>query len=131
MKSFIANTGLLAAAFIICAGGPASAAAIEVNVPFPFIVQNTVMPAGAYRVENSGHAILLREENGARTGMFLVTAPAGGRDPMGNTPALIFMRHETTYQLTDIWESGSEGLALRRPSESSNELTILGTSATR
>ena len=38
MKSITKRAGLLAAAFVVCLGGSARAATIEVKVPFPFLV---------------------------------------------------------------------------------------------
>ena len=40
---------------------------------------------------------------------FVVTHPASGHDPAGDTPVLMFTRHETQYRLKDIWESRTEG----------------------
>ena len=51
-------------------------------------------------------------EQGNPAALFVATAPAGGHDPSGDQPALTFIRDETQYKLADIWESGSEGLAI-------------------
>ena len=39
---------LFAAGLLMLAAGTASAAAVEVKVPFPFVVQGQTMPAGQY-----------------------------------------------------------------------------------
>ena len=114
MKSIIKRTGLLAAAFVVCVGGSARAATIEVKVPFPFLVHGKTLPAGEYRVENTGSVVLFRGEKSNKASMFFMTTPAAGNDPAGNKPALRFTRHETQYQLADIWESGSTGLEVGR-----------------
>ena len=43
---------LFAAGLVMLAAGTASAAAVEVKVPFPFVVQGQTMPAGQDRVES-------------------------------------------------------------------------------
>ena len=114
MKSIIKRAGLLAAAFVVCLGGSARAATIEVKVPFPFLVHGKTLPAGEYRIENDGGVVLFRGEKGNMASMFIMTTPAGGHDPAGDKPALSFTRHETQYRLADIWESGSQGLEVAR-----------------
>jgi len=54
----------------------------------------------------------LRGEKGNTAAMFVLANPAGGRDPAGDKSVLIFTRYETQYRLTDIWESGSQGLEI-------------------
>ena len=44
MQSMIKRAGLLAAAFVVCLGGSARAATIEVKVPFPFLVHGKTLP---------------------------------------------------------------------------------------
>ena len=112
MKSIIKRAGLLAAAFVVCFGGSARAATVEVNVPFAFVVQGKTLPAGQYRIENDGPLVLLRGEKGNTAAMYVLANPAGGRDPAGEKAALIFTRYETQYRLTDVWESGSQGLEI-------------------
>ena len=114
MKSIIKRAGLLAAALVVCIGGSARAATIEVKVPFPFLVHGKTLPAGEYRVENDGAVVLFRGEKGNRASMFVMTTPASGTDPAGDKPALSFTRHETQYRLADIWESASQELEVGR-----------------
>jgi hypothetical protein len=114
MKSMIKRAGLLAAAFVVCLGGSARAATIEVKVPFSFLVHGKTLPAGEYRVENDGAVVLLRGENGNRASMVVMTTPVRANNPAGDKPALSFTRYETQYRLADIWESGSQGLEVGR-----------------
>ena len=115
MKSTMTKAALLAAALVVCAAGSARAATFEVKVPFAFRVEGKTLPAGQYRVESEGTLVLLRGEKGNREAVvWATTMPAVGHDPAGNKPALTFSRYEATYQLADIWESGSQGLEVRR-----------------
>jgi hypothetical protein len=114
MGSIMKRAGLLAAAFVVCVGGSARAATIEVNVPFPFLVHSTTLPAGEYRVENNGSVVMFRGEKGNKASMFVITTPTSGHDPAGDKPALSFTRHEMQYRLADIWVSGSQGLEVAR-----------------
>src|SRR5262245_44011565 len=114
MKSIIKRAGLLAAVFMVCIGGSARAATMEVKVPFPFLVQWKTLPAGEYRVENHGAVVLFRGEKGNTASMFVMTMPTGGHDPAGDKPALSFTHHEKDYRLANIWESGSQGFEVAR-----------------
>ena len=82
-----------------------------VRVPFPFVVHGEQLPAGRYDVTVDGSVLLIRNaDHGA--GVFATTFGAGGGDPAGDKPALVFVRHESDYVLSQIWESSTEGRAL-------------------
>ena len=119
MQSILKRATVVAAGVVTLAGGTASASAIDVKIPFPFVVQGQTLPAGQYRVEHNmfdSSVVLIRGERGNNAGMFVHTTPAAGTDQSGNTPALTFKRYENQYRLADIWESGSQGreVAARR-----------------
>jgi hypothetical protein len=116
MWSVTKKAVLLAVGLVMFVGGTASAATVDVNVPFPFIVQGRTMPAGQYLVQSDAidsSVLLIREENGTNAGMFVVTRPASGHDPAGDTPALTFNRYENQYRLVSIWESAEQGQEIR------------------
>jgi hypothetical protein len=103
---------VFAAGLVMFAGGTATAAAVEVRVPFPFVVQGQTMPAGQYRVQSEPtdpSVLLIRGEHGNRTGKFVLTRSAAGHDPAGDTPALTFNLYENQYRLVSIWESKEHG----------------------
>ena len=56
---------------------------------------------------------MLRGEHGNKANVIFITSPAEGKDPAGQTPALVFTRDETQYCLADVWESGSRGVVVR------------------
>jgi hypothetical protein len=109
MRSLIKKAGLLAATFMVLATGSARASTIEVKVPFPFVVHGQTMPAGQYLVKEDGGVVQFRGERGNQVSMFVLTMPASGHDPAGNSPALTFKRYENQYRLTDIWQSAMQG----------------------
>ena len=112
MRSIIKTLFLLAAGLFIFAGGIAEAGQVDVKVPFPFVVDGKMLPAGQYHLQNdvSDPAILFIEgEKGVRVAMVVFTRPASGHDPAGDTPTLLFAHDETQYRLKDIWESRNEG----------------------
>ena len=118
MRSVLKRAPLLAAAFLVVVSGPARAAAVDVKVPFPFVVKGQQFPAGEYRLEanqTDPSVVLIRGEQGTTATMFLVTRPAPGRDPAGNKPALTFTKFENQYRLADIWESESRGHEVTTP----------------
>jgi hypothetical protein len=114
MRSIIARAGVLAAAFMVLATGSARASTIEVKVPFPFVVHGQTMPAGQYRVNDDSGVVQFLGEKGNQANMFVLTIPASGHDPAGNSPALTFRRYENEYRLTGIWESASQGRDISR-----------------
>lgn len=103
---------MLAAGLMMFGGGAATAATVDVNVPFPFVVQGRTMPAGPYLVQSDEmdpSVLLIR---GTNTGTFVLTRPATSHDPAGDTPALTFNRYENQYRLVGIWESATQGQEL-------------------
>lgn len=91
---------------------------ITARVPFDFQVNGQMFHAGRYQVQMNAGAgtsdlVALRGQDG-KTFAFALTMPAGGRDPKGNEPALVFKRNETTYALSQIWESEMTGRELPR-----------------
>jgi hypothetical protein len=109
---------VLAGAFLLFAGAAnaSDGYAFEVKVPFPFVVAGQTFPAGQYMVEeqSNGSNLLLRGEMGNHTATFLNTTHASRQEPAGTKPALTFTRHENQYQLSSVWESGSEGWSIIR-----------------
>ena len=47
--------------------------------------------------------------------VFALTVSAEGSDPAGERPALVFVRDENRYRLSQVWESSDEGLAVEDP----------------
>jgi hypothetical protein len=109
MRSLI-KAGLLAAAFVLACTGSARASTMEVKVPFAFMVQGHTMPAGQYWLNDEGNGVVqMRAEKNIHANMFVLTMPASGRDPSGDTPVLTFKHQENQYRLTGIWESATRG----------------------
>ena len=53
------------------------------------------VPAGRYSVNDSGGVVQFRGESGEHSNVFVLTHPASGHDPAGNSPALTFRRSRT------------------------------------
>ena len=104
---------MVVAALLVCLGGTAGAATVQVNVPFSFQLHGQMLPAGQYLVTSDGNGVVeIEGVRGTRVGMFTMTTPASGHDPDGTKPALTLQRFETQYRLATIWTSGTEGLAI-------------------
>jgi hypothetical protein len=84
---------------------------IIANIPFPFEVNHSKAPAGRYELVIDNGVLSLRGED-VDERVIALTSPAGGYDPQGDVPTLVFRRGEDGYRLTTIWESNSEGRAL-------------------
>ncbi len=107
------KSAVLGAAFIGLFVGSASAQErIVANIPFAFEIGHQTAPAGKYELVIDGDGILELHGENVHAGGFASTLPADGHDPDGSTPALVFMKGETGYRLSTVWESDTEGRAL-------------------
>ena len=100
---------------VACIGLVASSARaqerIVVKVPFPFVVHGEQLPAGNYDITADAGILAIRGTDG-RGSAFAIAEPEDGHDPAGDEPSLVFVRYENQNLLSEIWESGTEGLAL-------------------
>ena len=116
MKVAIKRSLTLAAAFLGLCVGSAQADEVVVKVPFPFVVRGQTLPAGEYILESVDQdpavMVIRGAKNNHESATIVLTNPADGHDPAGDAPALTFTRVENQYQLSTIWESGTEGRTL-------------------
>jgi hypothetical protein len=118
MNSIIRKSILSVGAVLLFAGAAGRAEASElmnVKVPFQFTVNGHTMPAGNYvvRRDDLDPSVMRIQGTGpAHTNVAVLTNMAGGQDPAGDKPCLSFSRTGTQYQLSRIWESGTEGHAV-------------------
>jgi len=89
---------------------------IVARIPFAFVVGGSTLPAGTYELrpmdEADGNVFAIEGKDNPSEGAFAVTNPAGGRDPIGDEPALVFTHDENQYRLAEIWDSSTEGREL-------------------
>ena len=79
-------------------------------MPFSFLVNNQMFPAGQYIVEqdtDAGPSVILIRGMHTPQAAFVLTHTASGHGPAG--PALQFEHHENQYRLSNVWESPVEG----------------------
>ena len=117
--SAIKKSSVFVAVILGCFVGSAQAQGImTAKVPFPFIVGHQQFPAGEYDVRTPDDApeVVSIEGVNNRTSGFAFTLPSAGRDPIGDRPALVFVRHENEYRLSQIWASSTTGHELPAPS---------------
>ena len=94
------------------AGSARAQDTLEVKVPFDFMANGHMLPAGNYTITRDNAASSVFMIRGDKGGAFVATVPAAGHDPSGNQPSLTFVRQETQYKLQTIWESTNDGLTL-------------------
>jgi hypothetical protein len=112
MRSVMLKTAMLGAAFLLAAG-TARAASLEVNVPFPFIVNHETFPAGRYQLEQdvlAGPSVMIIRGMHTPQAAIVATHEAAGHGP--SKPALQFEHRENQYRLENIWESPTEGQSI-------------------
>jgi len=115
MSAIMKSTVMTAVIFGTLIGSARAEGIVTVKVPFSFFVDHQEFPAGQYdvrAVEDIGSVLSIEGvKNHAST--FVLTIPVVGGDPAGDQPALVFVRYEHTYRLSEIWESRTLGLALQ------------------
>lgn len=115
MRSLLMKSVLVGSCILLTAGAARASEApiLKANVPFPFLVNGKMLPAGQYVVEeeDSGPSavVLIRGTHGP-SASFVTTRPASDRGP--NEPALRFERDGDQYRLSSIWEAPDEGQAI-------------------
>ena len=111
--SLITKSSVLVAVFLGMGVGSARAQErVVAKIPFPFVVTGKEFPAGRYAFSTDDHNVLLIRSADDRLERFALVHAAAGRDPAGSEPALVFIHYENEYLLSQIWESGADGLAL-------------------
>ena len=116
MKNLISKrTVAIAAAFAaLLVAAPAQAQVAEFDVPFPFLLQDKVLPAGQYvvRADAGSQTVALRLPSGTSMGLAMsvpvrrpASAPAVG--------SAVFQKYGKTYVLKTVWSRGvREGFQL-------------------
>jgi hypothetical protein len=113
--SLITKSSVLVAVFLGMGVGSARAQErVVAKIPFPFVVTGKEFPAGRYAFSTDDHNVLLIRSADDRLERFALVHAAAGRDPAGSEPALVFIHYENEYLLSQIWESGADGLALAK-----------------
>lgn len=103
---------LAAAGFLGVFAGPAHAQDVmTVNVPFSFVVHGRTLPAGRYEIDTNGPVVSLQGLN-TEAAVFALATPAGGNDPKGDAPVMVFVPHEKTYRLAQVWMDDSIGMSV-------------------
>ncbi len=116
MKNLIAPILVIGTAFAGVVTAHAADKAITAKVPFNFYVGSTIMPQGAYRVDevSNGGVVALKTMHAAKA---ITTYNLTGKS-MNEPPRLVFRCYGDTYFLAEIWAGdGSIGHALGRPAQ--------------
>jgi hypothetical protein len=115
-------SSMFAVAFLgMFVGSARAEGIITVKIPFPFVVGHEAFPAGRYDIataDQGGNVLSIRGRDNRSVGL-MMTMHAGGTDPDGDQPALVFNKYEDTYRLSEIWEGSDEGRELPHASATS------------
>ncbi len=113
MRSAILKSAIVGVALLLASGTARASDLVDVNVPFPFQVNNEMFPAGHYMVgqdDMGGSSVLFIRGMDTPEAAFVLTRATSGRGP--NKPALQFERRGNHYRLSNVWESPTEGQAV-------------------
>jgi hypothetical protein len=110
--TLIRKSSVLVAVFLgMFAASARAQEGIVAKVPFPFVVHGRELPAGRYAItQDEGALKVLGLDN--TSAIFTMTISADGLDPAGSQPALVFIRYENEYLLSQVWDSRTEGFKL-------------------
>ena len=95
--------GLLA--LFVGLGLQAQTGVLNANIPFDFQVGNSLMPAGEYSIDCSGHLIALRASDGKHAAMALTMPVSRAKAP--TTGVLEFHRYGDAYFFAGVWAPNS------------------------
>ncbi|MGA9799340.1 MAG: hypothetical protein WBQ68_10045 [Terriglobales bacterium] len=87
----------------------AQSGVVKANVPFNFIVNNTQLPAGEYRIRPIGvtpSAMAIQSPDG-KVGLMFSPNACESLEP-ANTTKLVFHRYGSEYFLAQIWMNGND-----------------------
>jgi hypothetical protein len=109
------TSAVLAAVLLgVCAGSAHAQEMVVARVPFPFAIRGQQFAAGRYLVSTEEGLVTVRGIDNVG-GVAALTVPTGGEDPIGDQPALVFIRYENEYRLSQVWPSSTEGFAVQDP----------------
>jgi hypothetical protein len=100
MKRITAIALLSTATFITLGSALAQAQTVEAKIPFGFIVQNQVLPAGTYRISSAG-TNLVKIWTRDRPVMEMITTYSSSNG-LGSDSALLFNKYGDQYFLREI-----------------------------
>jgi hypothetical protein len=104
LRSAFLGLGLLLAV----SAAQAQETRVKANIPFDFVVQNQVLPAGEYLVTSEGptnQAIVIRSDD-SKTAILSLTNSCSSSKPSDRTK-LVFHRLANRYFLSQVWVEGN------------------------
>jgi len=84
----------------------ASAAEMNCRVPFSFIVNGKTLPAGAYVIDTSGGAMLVR---GAQSSAYVMATAALKPAARSGRGSVVFLKTGDRYHLIEVWGGDGRG----------------------
>ena len=106
----------------------ASAAELNCRVPFSFIVNGKTLPAGAYTIDTSGGAMLVR---GAQTSAYVSANAALRPAARSGRGSVVFLKTGDRYHLIEVWGGDGRGREVQLSTRQQEERRAASTSAER
>jgi hypothetical protein len=106
-KQLLALIGL--GLLLATASAYAQSGVVKANVPFNFIVNNTQLPAGEYRIHPIGitPSAMAIQSPDRKVGLVFAPNACESLEP-SKTTKLVFHRYGSEYFLAQIWTSGND-----------------------
>jgi hypothetical protein len=113
-RNLIGTLSLVVMSLLLNVNGAYAQSAVKANVPFPFSVGTSQLPAGSYRITVEDGSGLVMISNS--TTLATVLSLGLQQHPGGKSRRLVFQRLGNRYFLTQIWgEQGRTGVRLLAP----------------
>ena len=119
---------LLTVALIFGSTAYSQAVNVRVKVPFDFVLDDRVFPAGEYvvqTIEDGSYALLIRSKD-TKTSALTLSYPSGSNKTADQT-MLVFQRVGKTYFLSEVWAEGVPAGRQFRMSHAEIRMALNGT----
>jgi len=101
-KILIVLSFVLGAAFAIVPANAQTLKSVSVDVPFDFVVGNSTLKAGNYRVEMGQSAFVAIRSDDVREHQFALTTPGSRFSSNSGQPCLVFVRYGSAAFLKEV-----------------------------
>ncbi len=103
------------------------AQSLQANIPYPFVVEGTTLPPGAYdfvRSKDEQSIRVVSESKGPSVNALVITRLGGGIHTTPQDAHVVFDKVGDTYFLSEIWIPGMDGYLLHATKEKHEHRSI-------
>jgi hypothetical protein len=128
MKTKLLLTAGLVVLVTLAVGSVQAAPGTRVNIPFSFMVNGVVLPAGEYELlpgNSEEYVQVLSLTKGPSAGTLIVTRVSGPSWELTNNTQVVFDKIGDTYTLSELWLPQMSGFQLYASKEAHERKVVL------